>query len=72
MKRVREENEQFRRAVLQDKSQRWDKFRERRAIVIDRYIKQRKKCLIVKAFCQMVFLRQLMLQTLWDKFKKAD
>jgi hypothetical protein len=28
--------------------------------------------MIVAQFCKMVFLRHLMLQTLWDNFKKAD
>lgn len=52
MKQMREENEMFRRAVLQTKSGKWDKFREQRAIVIDRYIKQKKKCMIVAQFCK--------------------
>ena len=44
MKKVREENELFRRSLLQTKSQKWDRFRENRALVIDKYIKQKKKC----------------------------
>lgn len=72
MKQMREENEYFRRAILQNKSTKWDKFRDQRAVVIDNYIKQKKKCMITAQFCKMVFLRQLMLQTLWDKFKEAD
>ena len=47
MKKVREENELFRRSLLQTKSQKWDRFRENRALVIDKYIKQKKKCQIV-------------------------
>lgn len=39
MKKVREENELFKRSLLEVKSKKWDKFREERARVIDRYIK---------------------------------
>jgi len=49
---MREENEMFRRAVLQKESGKWDNFREQRAVVIDRYIKQKKKCMIVTQFCK--------------------